>query len=143
MQIADSKTDKELKKNLHDDEIKRILDARGAVKLPVLKNKDSIVNIILRHVLVDSTRYLLEALKEGLETLGVLEAIKKHPEQFRELFTRENIRPLDFATVDAIFHIDYDEQGSNERAVQDLTIFHWRIYLQECESMFQIDRLSL
>ena len=107
--------------------------------MPVLENKDSILKIILHHILVDSTRYLLEDLKKGLETLGVLEAIQKHPEQFRELFTTENIRPLDAATVDAIFNIDYDEQGSIRRASQELAIIHWRDYLQDCESMFEID----
>lgn len=119
MQIADSKTDEKLKKkNLHDDDIQSILDAQ------------------------DSTRYLLEDLKKGLETLGVVEAIKKHPEQLRELSTEENICPLDAATKDAIFNIDYDEQGSSGRAIQELAIIHWRDYLQDCESMFQIDRLT-
>ena len=89
-----------MKNNLHHEDIQGILDAQGAVKSPVLQNKDSILKIILRHVLVDSTRYLLEDFKKGLETLGVLEDIQKHPEQFRELFTMENIRPLDAATVD-------------------------------------------
>ena len=124
---------------MHDEDIQDILFAQGAVKLPVVENKDSILKIILRHILVDSTRYLLEDLKKGLETLGVLEAIQKHPEQFRELFTTENIRPLDAATVDAIFNIDYDEQGSIRRASQELAIIHWRDYLQDCESMFKID----
>ena len=122
MQIADSKTDDELEKNQHDDDIQGILDTQGAATLAVLKNKDSTLNIILCNVLVDSTRYLLEDLKKGLETLGVLEAIKKHPEQLRELFTKENIRPLDAATVDATFSIDYDDQGSNGGAIQELAI---------------------
>ena len=44
--------------------------------------------------------------------------------------------------MDAIFSIDYDEQGSNGRAIQELAIIQWRDYLQDCESMFQIDRLT-
>lgn len=83
------------------------------------------------------TSYLLEDFKKGLETLGALEAIQKHPEQFRELFTTENI-----ASVDPIFRIDFDEQGSNQRNSQELAIIHWRDYLQDCESIFQIDHLS-
>jgi len=118
LQIPDSNTDKELKKkkNLHDDDIQGVLDAQGTAKLPVLRNKDSILNIILRHVLVDSMRYLLEDLKKGQETLCELEAIKKHPEQLRELFTKGNLCPLDTATMDVIFDMDKDEQGSNGRA---------------------------
>ena len=126
-----------MKNNLHHEDIQGILDAQGAVKSPVLQSKDSIVKIILRHVLVDSMRYLLEDFKKGLETLGALEAIQKQPEQFRELFTTENI-----ATVDPIFRIDFDEQGSNRRNSQELAIIHWRDYLQDCESIFQIDHLS-
>ena len=87
-QIADSKTDKELKNNLHHEDIQGILDAQGAVKSPVLQSKDSIVKIILRHVLVDSMRYLLEDFKKGLETLGALEAIQKHPEQSESCLLR-------------------------------------------------------
>ena len=131
-----------MKNNLHHEDIQGILDAQGTVKSPVLQSKDSIFKIILRHVLVDSTRYLLEDFKKGLETLGALESIQKHPEQFREPFSTENIRPLDSATVDPIFRIDFDEQGSNWRNSQELAIIHWRDYLQDCKSIFQIDHLS-
>lgn len=62
MQIADSKTDDELEKNQHDDDIQGFWDTQGAAKLAVLKNKDSALNIILCNVLVDSTMYLLEDL---------------------------------------------------------------------------------
>lgn len=131
-----------MKNNLHHKDIQGILDAQGAVKSSVLQNEHSILKIILRHVLVDSTRYLLEDFKKGLETLGVLEAIQKHPEQFQELFTIENIHPLDAAIVDPIFRVDFDEQGSNQRDSQELEIINWRDYLQDCESIFQVDHLS-
>ena len=128
--------------NLQDEDIQAILDAQGAATLPMLEKKDSIVKIILRHVLLDSTRYLLEDLKKGQETLDVLKAIQANPEQFREVFTNENIRPLDAETVDALFTINYAEQGSNQRASQELTIVHWRDYLQDCESELNINVLA-
>ena len=39
--------------------------------------KDRFVKIIARHVLLDSTRYLLEELIDGLRTLGVYDKINK------------------------------------------------------------------
>ena len=101
-----------------------------------LDKKDVIVKITLRHAPVDSTRYLLEYLKRGLDTLGVLEAIQANPERFREVFAKENIRALDAETEDSLFTIDA-EVGSNERATQELAIVHWRDYLQDCESKFK------
>ena len=35
-----------------------------------------------RHILVDSTRFLLDELRKGLQTLGGLEAMQANPEQF-------------------------------------------------------------
>ena len=48
----------------------------------------------------------------------------------------ENIRPLDAATVDPIFRIDFDEQGSNWRNSQELAIIHWRDYLPRLRKYF-------
>lgn len=100
----------ELKERLNDEEIQQILEGQGASTFPKkLEKKDWYVKIIVRHLLVDSTRYLLEDLKRGLQTLGVLKAIKAHPEQFRDVFTKENLKPLDVATVDALFSIRLTE----------------------------------
>ena len=137
LQIVNSETEDQLATSLQDEDIRVILDAQGVAMLPVLQKKDSIARIIINHVLVDSTRYLLEDLKKGLETLGVLKAIRENPEQLREVFTSENIRSLDAVSVDALFIIEYAEQGSNQRASQELTIVHWRDYLQDCESEFK------
>lgn len=71
----------------------------------MLQKNDSIIKIILHHILVDSSRYLLEDFKKGLETLGVLEAVQANPEQFRAVFTNENILSLDVASVDSLFTI--------------------------------------
>ena len=61
---------KELKERLYDEEIQTSLSDLGASPVPSrIEQKDWYKKIILRHVLIDSTRYLLE---ECLQTLGVL-----------------------------------------------------------------------
>ena len=127
-----------MQERLDDQEIKPIVEGQGASTFPLsLEEKEWYVKIILRHLLVDSTTYLLEDFKGGLQTLGVLEAIKNHPERFRDVFTKENLKPLDAATVDALFSIELAEVGSNARAKQELAIINWRDYLQDCESKLQ------
>ena len=86
---------KELKERLYDEEIQTILSDLGASPVPSrIEQKDWYKKSILRHVLIDSTRYLLEEFKKGLQTLGVLDAMQRHPQQFRDVFTNENVNQV-------------------------------------------------
>ncbi|XP_078361567.1 G2/M phase-specific E3 ubiquitin-protein ligase-like [Oculina patagonica] len=134
-QIADSATLSQLQECLDDEEIQAIVEGQGATTfVKSIDEKEWYVRIILRHLLVDSTSYLLEDFKKGLQTLGVLEAVKRHPERFRDVFTNENLEPLDAAAVDTLFTFELAEVGSNERPKQELAIVNWRDYLQDCET---------
>ncbi|XP_068744490.1 G2/M phase-specific E3 ubiquitin-protein ligase-like isoform X2 [Montipora capricornis] len=133
--IGKSQTVDELAENVKDEEIQTILNDLGANTVHLgIDKKNWYKKIILRHVLIDSVRYLLEEFKNGLETIGVLDAMQKYPEKFRDLFTNENVRPLDAQCVDLLFTIQFDEQGSNARQKQELAVVFWRDYLQDCES---------
>ena len=137
-QIINATTIEELQGYLNDQAIQQILDAQGASPVPSsLDKKEWYGKVITRHILVDSTRFLLDDLKKGLQTLGVLDVMQANPEQFREVFTKENMRPLDAQTVDVLFSIEFAEQGSNERTKQELAIVYGRDYLQDCESELQ------
>ena len=94
--------------------------------------KDRFVKIIARHVLLDSTRYLLEELIDGLRTLGVYDKIKENTQEFAKCLCRFD-KPLTAATVDALFQIEYAEPRSNRYAAQQRAIVYWRDYLQDCE----------
>ena len=108
----------------------------------MFENKDEIVEIILCYVLVDSTRSLFEEFKKGLETLGVLKAIQANPEQFRKEFTHQNVDAFDAKRMEDLFEINYFESGSNERHAQERTVTYWRKYLLDCQSEFQMLRLT-
>ncbi|CAH3133273.1 unnamed protein product [Porites lobata] len=133
--IEQSTSVKELKERLYDEEIQTILSDLGASPVPSsIEQKDWYKKIILRHVLIDSTRYLLEEFKKGLQTLGVLDAMQRHPQQFRDVFTNENVNQLDAQCVDLLFTVHFAEMGSNARPKQELAVILWRDYLQDCES---------
>ena len=137
IQLAASSTIEVLRENLKDPNIQGILEAQGhSSYVRCVEEKDQLCRIITKHILVDGPRSLIEELKDGLETLGILDKIIKFPEQFREMFTSENIEPLDAQSVDLLFRVNYAENGSNKRALQECAIVFWRDYLQDCQCKF-------
>lgn len=98
-----------------------------------LDEKHQLCQLMVRHIIYDAPRSFIEELKAGLNTLGVLSKITEYPEQFREIFTDENIKTLDAQTVDLLFTVDFAEMGSNQRSAQETATVYWRDYLQDCE----------
>jgi hypothetical protein len=126
-----------LLENLNDPNIQAILEAQGhASYASRVEEKERILKIITKHILIDAPRSLIEELKDGLQTLGILDSIIQYPEQFREMFTSEKIKPLDAQSVDLLFRINYADHGSNKRASQERAIVYWRDYLQDCQRKF-------
>ena len=122
---------------MKDPNIQSILEAQGHSSfVKCVEEKERLLKIITNHILVDNPRSLIEELKDGLETLGILDKIIQFPEQFREMFTSENIKPLDAQSVDLLFKINYADYRSNRRALQERTVAYWRDYLQDCQCKF-------
>lgn len=72
LQIRTSTNMVEVNQHLQDPSLQAVLEAQGhALQAQSLNAKDKFVDVITQHVLVDSTRYLLEELKEGLAVMGV------------------------------------------------------------------------
>ena len=72
---------------------------------------------ITHHILVDSTRYLLDKLTDGLQVTGMLAAVRKHPEPFADILCRKE-STLDAEMVDLMFEVHLSEKDSNVRQHQ-------------------------
>ncbi|MEQ2200289.1 hypothetical protein XENOCAPTIV_026783, partial [Xenoophorus captivus] len=70
--------------------------------------------------------------EEGLKTLGVLDAVKQHPDSFRSLFCHEPQR-LTADMMDDLFPPRLAPKGSNQRRAEGAVIPLWRDYLQDAE----------
>ena len=133
MQIKNAGTIDELNAGLQQPSIEKILDAQGALpSASSVSEKHRICDLLVRHILIDSVQFLINDMREGLETLGVLQAIQRNPEKFRELFIKEYLPKLDAEIVDLLFVPKLAEEGSNKRASQEQAIVYWRDYLQDC-----------
>ncbi|XP_034558891.1 G2/M phase-specific E3 ubiquitin-protein ligase-like [Notolabrus celidotus] len=74
----------------------------------------------------------LRQFREGLKTLGVLDAIQMHPDSFRPLMCHEP-SPVSADSMDHLFHIRLSEVGINKRRAEELVVPFWRDYLQDVE----------
>lgn len=73
--------------------------------------------------------------REGLKTLGVLDAIQRHPDSFRPLMCHEP-SPLNADMIDHLFHIRLSVVGSNKRRAEEVVVPFWRDYLQDVEGKY-------
>ncbi|KAJ4937091.1 hypothetical protein JOQ06_001675 [Pogonophryne albipinna] len=69
---------------------------------------------------------------EGMKTLGVLDAVRKHPDSFKPLFCYEE-HLLSADQMDNLFIIQLSPEGSNKRTAGERVVTYWRDYLQDAE----------
>ena len=93
VKVSNADTVDDLKKALEDSTIQEILEAQGALSTVLcISDKDRMCKLLVQHIVIDSVEYLVNEVKEGLKTLGVLEAIQQHPEKFREVFCKNTVQ---------------------------------------------------
>ena len=101
----------------------------------VIRSKADVDKIVQRtinwHVL-GRCQPAYSSFKEGLKTLGVLEAMSKYPKLFREAFCYKS-QPLTVSMVQSIFTVECSEEGSNRRNAESLILSRWNDFLQDAE----------
>ncbi|XP_054622472.1 G2/M phase-specific E3 ubiquitin-protein ligase-like [Dunckerocampus dactyliophorus] len=109
-----------------------ILGCRCLRPLKCIEDRDLLVKDILMFQVVHRVCGAFERFKEGLKTLGVLDAIRMHPDSFRPLMCHEP-SPLTADLMDHLFHIRLSAVGSNKRRAEERVVPFWRDYLQDVE----------
>ena len=109
-----------------------LLNACGYTAFPKSSNKEQLLSLIAKYVVIDKPRSALEQFKDGLETLGILQAMKAYPTKFKKLFCLQATE-LTATMLQELFCTDYSPTGSNHRPKEELIVMHWRDFLQECE----------
>ena len=95
--------------------------------------KDAIVKDVCQFYIIDRVRSAIEDFKAGLQTLGILNLIEKHPDSMAQVFCSSSLLKLTASRMDSLFVPKLAEEGANVRRQQELIIMHWRDYLQDCE----------
>ena len=63
--------------------------------------------------------------KEGLATLGILDAVKQHQTLFRDVFVYDAV-PLSASVLEEMFSPKFSDVGSNRRAAES-RVMSWRL----------------
>lgn len=70
---------------------------------------------------------------QGIQDVtGLWNTIKTHPQQFEILFTA-TLLPISRTVMKDLTHIEWSEQGSNQKNKEDETIYCWEIFLRDVE----------
>ncbi|KAF4114102.1 hypothetical protein G5714_004325 [Onychostoma macrolepis] len=100
--------------------------------IQTLEDRDNLVESATKFFTENRLRDSLEQFKEGLECLGLLPLMQKHPELFKEVFMYEE-KPLLAEDISALFKAELSTVGRNRRVVESRTICFWRDWLIEVE----------
>jgi hypothetical protein len=101
-----------------------------------LNDRVNIVQTVTLHKVVLSTLGELTQFKEGLSALGVLDALKDHPDLLQSYYCCNYDDKLTPDTVRKLFtDIKFSEKGTNEREREEKAFMHFIDYLDDCEKV--------
>ena len=121
------------RKIISDEKLDTIFDMAGTLQMIRIKaDIDKIVQRTINWYVLGRSQPAYCSFKEGLRALGVLEAMLKYPNLFRETFCYNSER-LTVSMIMSVFKVKRAEEGSNRRNVESLVLSHWNDFLQDAE----------
>ncbi|XP_073340316.1 G2/M phase-specific E3 ubiquitin-protein ligase-like [Pagrus major] len=97
-----------------------------------LQNKQETASDLAHWYVLQRTRAPFERFRDGLMSLGVLDALQRYPLQVKCLFVKVE-KSLTAADVENLFLIIHSERGSNAFQEECRTLAFWQDYLQDAE----------
>ncbi|KAJ8015789.1 hypothetical protein DPEC_G00029790 [Dallia pectoralis] len=97
-----------------------------------IEDKDLLVEDVIMFQVVHRVSGAFQRFQDGMKTLGVLDAIRMHPDAFRPLFCHEPT-PRTADILEQLFEIRLSEVGSNKRRAEECVVAFWRDYLLDVE----------
>ncbi|XP_016086209.1 G2/M phase-specific E3 ubiquitin-protein ligase-like [Sinocyclocheilus grahami] len=82
--------------------------------------------------IVHRVQRAFERFRDGMKTLGVLDAIQRHPTSFRPILCHEPA-PLTADVLEGLFEIRLSQKGSNKRVQEEVIVPFWQDYIQDME----------
>ena len=99
---------------------------------PKLSEKDSIIQHICQHYIINRCRDEIESFTTGLQFAGVLDVCKLFPEDAaKELCYNE--KPVSAAEVKSLFTPIFSTESSKRRTKEEDLIFNWHNFLDKVE----------
>ena len=78
----------------------------------------------------------IDQLIEGLNEFGLLEIIRKYPEEGHKMFFQTNNTILTADKLIDLFKVQISPAGSNQKAIEEQVIIWWYDYLVDVEGKY-------
>ncbi|XP_016410308.1 G2/M phase-specific E3 ubiquitin-protein ligase-like [Sinocyclocheilus rhinocerous] len=141
--LSDSCLNEKVKKIQDATNLKELLEATeplldylltaGCVRpLKSVEDRDLLVHDILMFQIVHRVQRAFERFRDGMKTLGVLDAIQRHPTSFRPILCHEPA-PLTADVLEGLFEIRLSQKGNNKGVQEEVVVPFWRDYIQDME----------
>ncbi|KAA8585582.1 hypothetical protein FQN60_004276, partial [Etheostoma spectabile] len=128
--ILEAETDSQLQEAVAQAAI--LISLAGHNVRITLENKQETALDLAHWYVLQRTRAPFERFRDGLTSLGVLDAIQKYPLQIKSLFVKPE-KSLTAADVENLLQISHSERGSNAFREECRTLAFWQDYLQDAE----------
>ena len=125
-----------LQEVLDSDELSCRFDC-GVTKPSVayhITDKPKILHLFCLHFLILQRKAEIDQLMEGLNDLGFLQFLKRHPDAARALLVSGS-QKLTAASLEQLFSVGFSESGSNRRCEEERVMMMWLEYLQDIEGI--------
>ena len=111
-----------------------VLDLAGTMAMPVntLNDIQKVVHSTAQWFVLGRCKPALESFRDGLSSLGLLDAVKKNPNEFRPLFCDQPVK-LTAESMERLFKVRASPVGSSKAVTESLVLSRWSDYLQEIE----------
>ena len=99
-----------------------------------ISEKEELIRVVWLHYIFFLPHAELEQLRKGLrETLQVDVLCCLHPENVWSLLAASSAFEVTAKFFLESFIINYSDQGSNKRTLEEALVLHWTDFIQECE----------
>ena len=129
--LSDAATVDEAKRYTVEGNLATVLDLAGTMAMPMntLNDIQKVVHSTAEWFVLGRCKPALESFRDGLSSLGLLDAIKKHPNQFRPLFCDQPVK-LTAEGMERLFKVKASPAGSSKAVTESLVLSRWSDYLQ-------------
>ncbi|KAI7790106.1 putative G2/M phase-specific E3 ubiquitin-protein ligase-like [Triplophysa rosa] len=139
--IADSDLYEKVKKIQEATNLKELLESTEPLMDYFIEDRNLLVDDILMFQVVHRVHGAFERFRDGMKTLGVLDAIQSHPVSFLPILCHQPT-PLSADIIEELFEFRLSQKGSNNRVQEEVVVPFWRDYLQDIEDEDGPDKLE-
>ena len=132
--LRDATTVDEAKRYTAEGTLSTVLDLAGTLAIPI-NTVDDVQKFVLctaQWFVLGRCKPVLESFRDALSCLGLMDAVRKYPNEFKPLFC-DKPEKLTAESLERLFTVQGSPVGSSKSITESLVLSRWSDFLQEIE----------